>query len=484
MPELGPEARERVSAAARDFLASELLQIEAEGLMPMPERDNPWIDRQRLWTLHGRASEGDLARLLVAEAPDRWPGPGPQIGAGELVEAFLRGAVASRTLEAWDPGRAPTTEALIDQFLDQVDNPDQPVRVLRLLTDLDVSEVEGRTVHDVRLRSVRGLPDTLQEEMYEAASEVRELRTMVAYGSREPRALLVGGRAGRDAWMVALELRPHLIHVSTAFRLVTGASIIEPLEVYGQPEMVHVGGPMAIAVDPDHASYWRRVGVVRPEQLAGVEAIAAQICELDERSPETIPPPIAVALSRFNRSHRGAAWSDVVIDIAIGLEAALSTGEKDEITLRIRSRAAHLLARPGDSPTDLFHDVGELLEIRGKVAHGDVVPPKRWAGLFEARGLTQVMVEDRMSVLFDRWRDVLRRAILARLLLASGGGSWTLRRPPKAGVDATLIGPLGRLDWRRIVRRRAAELGIASAIDRPSPLRDFLHEPYSDSFAH
>jgi len=370
--------------------------------------------------------------------------------------------------------------ALIDQFLEQVANADQPVRVIRLVTDVDVSEVEGRTVHNVRLRRVRGLPETLQAEMFEAASEVRGLRTMVSYGSREPRAFLVGEQAGRDPWLVAHSLRPHLIHVSTALRLVTAASLIEPLEVYGQPQMVHTGGPVATAVDPDHASYWRRVSIVRSEQLVGLEAIATQICELDKRPSEKIPPPIAVAISRFNRSHRGAAWADVVIDIAIGLEAALSTGEKDEITLRIRNRVAHLLARPGDSPADLFGDVGELLTIRGTVAHGDIVPPKRWAGLFEARGLTQVMVEDRRSVLFDRWRDILRRAILARLLLAAGGASWTLRRPPGAGVDATLINPAERRRWRGIIRRRAAELGIPSAIDRPPVLRDFLHDPYGD----
>jgi hypothetical protein len=234
-------------------------------------------------------------------------------------------------------------------------------------------------------------------------------------------------------------------------------------------------------MDPDHASHWRRVGVVRPEELAGIEALASQICALDERAPETIPPPIAIAVSRFNRSFRAAAWSDVVIDIAIGLEAALSTAERDEITLRIKNRAAQLLARPGDPPTAIFADVGELLRIRGKVAHGDVVPPKRWASLFEARGLDQIMVADRMSVLFDRWRDILRRAILSRLLLASAGGSWMLRSHPDEGVDAVLVGPLGRREWRRAIRGRATELGILAAIDRPPPLRDFLHEPYTDT---
>ncbi len=478
MSKLRADVREQLRAAARDYLTNELAELQAASLMPEPGRDSPWIDREHLWRVHGHSPESDLAKALVAAAPDRWAGPLTYPRAEEYVEALLRGAVAATTLQRFDPGRTPSPAALIDELLDHVENGEQPVRVLRLLTDIDVSEVAGRTIHDVRLRPVRGLSETLQLEISEAAKEVQRLS--VNAGSREPRAFLVSERAGHDPWMVAFDLRPHMVHVATALRLVTAASIIEPLEVYGQPQMVHVGGPNAVQMDPDHASYWRRVGVVHPDGLAGVEAIASQICALDKRSPETIPPPITVALSRFNRSHRSAAWGDVVIEIAIGLEAALSTGEKDEITLRIRSRAAHLLARPGDPATDLFADVGELLEIRGKVAHGDVVAPKRWASLFEARGLDQVMAEDRMAVLFDRWRDILRRAVLARLLLASGGATWTVKRQPAGGVDAALVGPVGRGEWRRTIRRRAAELGIVSAIDRPPALRDFLHEPYSD----
>lgn len=260
----------------------------------------------------------------------------------------------------------------------------------------------------------------------------------------------------------------------------TGGTIVEPIEMYGQPRMVHTGGPSAVSNDPEHGGYWRRVGVVEPAYIAGIEAIAARLCELDTRSAEKIPPSLTIAISRFNRSHRAAPWADTLIDIAIGLEAALSTGEKDEITLRIKSRAANLLARPGDPPRAIFGDVGELLRIRGKVAHGEPIPQKRWQDLFAARGLTQVMVEDRLAVLFDRWRDLLRRAILARLLL-DRAGPWRIGSPPAAGVDEALIDPIQRREWRRAIRQRGTQLGILGAIDKPTPLRDYLHDPYSES---
>jgi hypothetical protein len=169
-----------------------------------------------------------------------------------------------------------------------------------------------------------------------------------------------------------------------------------------------------------------------------------------------------------------------VIDIAIGLEAALSTGEKDEITLRIKSRAANLLARPGDPPAAIFQDVGELLRIRGKVAHGEPIPQKRWNDLFAARGLTQVMIEDRLAVLFDGWREILRRAILARLLL-DRSGLWRIGLQASLGIDEVLIDPVQRRRWRNAIRAQANDLGISAAIDKAPPLRDYLHDPYSQS---
>lgn len=91
------------------------------------------------------------------------------------------------------------------------------------------------------------------------------------------------------------------------------------------------------------------------------------------------------------------------------------------------------------------------------------------------------MVEDRLAVLFDRWRELVRRAIVARLLL-DAAGVWKIGAIPRPGVDEVLIDPLGRRDWRGAMRRQAAELGIQAAIDPAPALRDFLHDPYSESF--
>ena len=482
--------RAKVKNLARRYLQTELGRLEAEGLLPEPERDSPWIDHEQLWRRRrpGRDTGQQLAKKLEDLLPTRWTGPASYPGAAEMVEGLLRGYVAARTVERFrlDPfgerkAKLSGPAKAIDEFLDLIEHPEQPWRVMRLLIDLDSRAVDGQSLHGVRFLPVHGLWETISPELPEGARRSQDIHVFL--GSHEPRTLLVADRPGRDGWMVAFDVRPHLIHASVALRLVTAGTIVEPLELYGQPRMVHVGGPSAVAVDPEPSAHFRRVGTVEPGQLGGIEAIAAHICALDERSKEKIPPALLVATNRFLRSHRAAAWGDVVIDIAIALEAALSTGEKDEITLRIKTRAANLLARPGDPPGVIFGDVGELLRIRGKVAHGEPIPQKRWEDLYAARGLTQVMVEDRLAVLFDRWRDLVRRAILARLFL-DDLGIWHIGAIPQGGVDEALIDPIKRLEWRRSVRRRSIELGIPAAIDPPPPLRDTLHEPFSQGMEH
>jgi hypothetical protein len=480
---LDEAARERIRTSATEWIKSQTERLATAGALPVSGRDSPWIDYRALWWALGRESGKGLADELRAAAPGRWDGPLVSPRAEDYAEALLRAVVAGATVDGYPPAEWPGIPSSIDELLGHVESPAQLVRVLRLLTDTDVSEVHGRTVHDVRLLDVRGLMETISGAVKEAASEVDALH--VSRGSREPRAFLVGERAGRDPWMVEMDTVKHMVHVSTAIRLITAGSIAEILEIYGQTTMVHVGGPSAFALDPEGRTHWRRIGVVEPETLQAIEAIATRVCELDAPAGGgKVPPPVVVALNRFNRAHRAGPWSDTLIDLAIGLEAALSTGDRDELTLRIRSRAAHLLATPTDPSTVIFEDVGELLALRGSIAHGEIIKAGKWQAMFSARKLDQVFPEDRMVVIFDRWRDLLRRAILARLFLDEGTGadSWKLDR--RTSVDGILVGPAGRRRWRQDIRDRARDLGVLSAINPPSPLIDFLHHPYGDSLDH
>ena len=58
--------RAKVKDLARRYLEAELGRLEAEGLLPEPERDSPWIDPKHLWRRRGPARDaGDqLAKKL------------------------------------------------------------------------------------------------------------------------------------------------------------------------------------------------------------------------------------------------------------------------------------------------------------------------------------------------------------------------------------------------------------------------------------
>ncbi len=485
-PPVDDAARQRIRVAASKFLMDAVPRLELARVLPVPGHQSPWLDYAAIWNVLGHEVGTELVAVLKDELPHRFGRPSMMPRAEDYPTALLRAVVAMATVAYARPvGYGPDVQPFVDELVEQVQAPDQTVRCIRLLTHLDVSAIAGSSIHGVRLEPVRGLMETLSRELKEAASEVD--RTHVPLGSREPRTLAVAELTGpTDTWILAMDARPALDHVVSVLRLVTGATIAQSVEVFGLTSVVHATGPMAAAVDPETDSHWRRVGVLTPPDVDGIKRLVDMMVELYGRPPKKLPS-LLVAINRFNRSHRPAAWQDVVVDLSIGLEAAFSTAEREDLTLALRSRAAHLLALPGDPADRIFADVGELLALRGRVVHGSVVEESHWTNLFARHGINQIMPRDRLEVAFDRWRDLLRRAILARLLLSEVGGpgvtSWPLLGG-KDSIDGQLIGPRGRRAWRHLIRTRAAELGIARAWRRSEPLHDYLHDPWGDDLAN
>jgi hypothetical protein len=130
---------------------------------------------------------------------------------------------------AYGGGRWGSPAAQIAEFLDLIEHPEQEWRVMRLLLDVDSRMVELKSIHGATLTPVRGFPGTVSQLMPEGVAVADTLH--VSAGSHEPRTLLVREGIGRDGWMVALDVRPHMIHASTALRLVTAGTIVEPVEL-------------------------------------------------------------------------------------------------------------------------------------------------------------------------------------------------------------------------------------------------------------
>lgn len=79
---------------------------------------------------------------------------------------------------------------------------------------------------------------------------------------------------------------------------------------------------------------------------------------------------LGVALDRITAANRRFSLTDRIIDLAIALEAMLGDREqKTEMTHKIRTRAALLLAQPGER-RDVRKQISQLYELRSKLVHG------------------------------------------------------------------------------------------------------------------
>jgi hypothetical protein len=271
-----------------------------------------------------------------------------------------------------------------------------------------------------------------------------------------------------------------------ALRLGTGATVQMRKVWSGETSMIHVNLPSPR--EPEDSlgsidSFWRRQITLKPEHLPGLNRLMAviQAMEPDGRGEKPNPiPPVLLAIWRHSRSTRvTASWQDVVLDLATALEACLGQGVKEEISLCLRTRAAHLLAFDDSvQADDVYTDVEDLYNLRSDVIHGRT--KLRWdlQSLWKARGYSHVMPQDSLHVLFDRWREIVRRSITIRLALADdslGDPLWPLIGQPTK-VDKLLIRRDTREQWRERIEAVSASFGLP-CLTEPAPLLwDYLHQ--------
>jgi hypothetical protein len=175
----------------------------------------------------------------------------------------------------------------------------------------------------------------------------------------------------------------------------------------------------------------------------------------------------------FNRSYRNDSEYEHLVDLATGLEAALIGSQKstESVTLRLKTRSAALLATDVDPASVIFKDVGLLYELRSKLVHGGRLHEREIAKLM--RGISTVPNGSEGWLLtlassVNRLRDLLRRSILARLMLADEPDViWALGED--SGVDATLAGDRQRMRWREGWRTRLDGIGAGFAAERARP---------------
>lgn len=145
----------------------------------------------------------------------------------------------------------------------------------------------------------------------------------------------------------------------------------------------------------------------------------------------------------------------------------------------MRSRAAALLATDSDPAQAIFGDVKVLYTLRSKLVHGGQIKQR---DLRRELGKISTMPEGEADNRFgvaigyavDRLRDLVRRAILARLCLAAEPEPVWPFSGTTTSVDQLLADDVIRGQWRERWHGKLAELGISAAAEPPPEAFDWL----------
>ena len=474
------EAQLRVLAG--NVLRQSFEALTEERVIPR-SRYRPWIRMARDYFGHSVETDGPLSEALKTAIPERFKGrqlDEAMDWPSRYASALLEGAVAAATL-ADEPYEAssPSVQGVIDQFINKVKAP-PATTVLQIVTDVDVaSEGDGETGPDTLGQTLRigeveivrvgiNAEEYIERELKSAGYEVERENVINSPG---PTSMLVA-RVCDSVGINARSLTAHrrLQNLTTAIRLATGATVSTLVTIEGEPGDIRTLSPH---IQP-HSMQMMRLGnrevALGTDDASGIGALANRVHEwFDHDSLEA--NPLMLAVGRLNRSIDGRATThaDIVTDIAIGLEAAFAGTGHSEVSLRLRTRAADLLATDDDPGDRIYQDVKELYQLRSDFVHGRILRSKDFekaiGGVSSATRSKHF--GEKVQLALDRWRDILRRAILARAALSADGAPWQFAK--SVDIERVLRSPTERDKWLHQMHGYWADLNLASALEPAVP---------------
>jgi hypothetical protein len=430
----------------------------------------------------GLAEYKQLEEALRSAFPDRFAGPlGTHDLPSQYIWAMLDGAVLRAADDYLDFELKPEDlAAAVSEMLNLVQRDRERALAVRVLTDITVDAPLYAGVVELRPVGSWGLNDAYRDIDGFMPGAGRLLDTDMRHrtGGSFTYATLrteadapVGDRIYAGYSVASRTAIARLETLTMALRLATATTSQAVVDINSSPGRARLWKPEIIRHDIAFMELVQRIGHIRPEHAAPIAALGDRLAAWggDDKSPHSL----GIALSRFGRSFVTRPWFDMLVDIAVGLEAALLGGaDNEEIGLRLRSRAAALLATPLDPAGTIYEDVKRLYNLRSVIVHGSNPTTQKLEG--HAYGISTAArsphTGDKWALALDRSRDLLRRAILARGFLTDAG-MWptTGRKGQRFDVDGRLVEPTGREVWRQTWRSALEDIGLASAADEATP---------------
>ena len=138
---------------------------------------------------------------------------------------------------------------------------------------------------------------------------------------------------------------------------------------------------------------------------------APQIAEVLGSRSSKLRQSILRAGEYFEKSHETPELPEMVINLAIALEALFSPENQEQLRFRIAHSAAQYLGSTPEEKKNIFNDVSQLYGRRNALVHGGYSINEYYAGTF-------VSIDD-----VQRWSSLIRRAIVGFFVLALRGES-------------------------------------------------------------
>lgn len=483
-----------VRGAARIFIADAFAALRREHVLPTPVF-HPYVRVGRDYfgdTIHGVPAFHELEKQLEQLCPQRFAEPLKRGRHAEFASGYIFSLLEACIARCgrrsyYDDGdqSEPASDAVsesIEELIGVLASPTYEIVCCRFVSHLTTEDDAEITLGGITvIPEPEGFGGLTKRIAHEIAGGWSAFNREDPRPFDKPHALLVVRERTDDPepYEVAQRLSSQLDRFLLLARLFGAGTVYSLFEVRGMTTLVSRMNPYMTEFRGSRTLVRRSVWLDERHGPA-FEAIGELVDQADVKREGMVATSFDVALGKFNGSHHQGNPYETLVDLATALEAILGGGETETegLTLRLRNRAASLLSTDADPATAIFGDVGLLYGLRSKLVHGGQIKQR---DLRRDLGKISTMPENEANNRFgvaigyavDRMRDLVRRAILARLCLAAEPNLvWPLSG--SISVDALLSDDETRARWRTSWHEKLAALGVEAAANPPRAAVDFL----------
>lgn len=462
-------------SASGELLRSAFRAIQAE-ILDRPRRHAVEVGRDYTGaTVMALPEFQRFEEALKGYLPERFTG---EVGRLEFAQQYAFPVIEGFALRLAADGdhHEESLSACVSELMELLNRSDDHVVAARVVTDVDVSEQVD--LGEVRISPLGswGLHDAYRAIESLIPGSILRLDDAVPFGPMTSQfALLVteasaprGSPFEPGHYSAAERATRRLSSALAAIRLATAATADTIVEAIAQPGYVRLRRPVITSYPFTRIPLVQRVARVRPSDGVSIASLAEKMARWSSDEPQ--PNPLGVAIERFNRSYLERPWFDQLVDLSVALEASLLSGspEKEDIGLRLRGRAAALLAEEHDGDSVIYADIKAAYNLRSWIVHGSNPRPQDIAAEIDRISVSARSTNSgvKAALAMDRVRDIARRSILARGFLGDAG-KWPLGKAARQkDVDGELINPETRESWRAAWRIGMSDIGLGAAAGR------------------